>query len=244
MRDRDDDDDKQRAIYRERADAYDRLVRAEDVDGALGRALGALLARNEPRGLRALDVGCGTGRVAGVLLSLGVAEVVGVEREPAMLAVAARNHADAVARGALRLIEGDARALPLDDGDLPFDLAVAGWCFGHFRHWMPDGWRREIDLALDGLTRAVRPGGALVVIETLGTGHATPRAHPALDEYFEHLEARGFSRRWLRTDYAFGSIDEAAEVLGAFFPAALVAQIRHERWARVPECTGIWSRPR
>jgi len=78
-------------------------------------------------------------------------------------------------------------------------------------------------------------------VETLGTGHATPRTHAALDEYFEHLErAHGFARSWIRTDYAFADVDTAARVCGGFFGPALVERIRAERWARVPECTAVF----
>jgi len=233
------DDTKQQVIYRQGADAYDRLVGAEDADGSLPPAL-AEVAR--VRGARALDVGCGTGRVTRTLLALGARAVVGVDRAPAMLEVAARSlPADRVT-----LIEGDARAIDLAaiGGEGSFDLATAGWCFGHFRSWMPEGWREEIGRALDGMERAVAPGGTLVVIETLGTGHTEPRHHEALEEYFSLLESRGYARRWIRTDYAFASSDEAAQVLGAFFGEALIARIRAEDLARVPECTGIWHRTR
>lgn len=230
-----DAEDKQRDVYRDQADAYDRLVRAEDADGELPRALAQIV---DVRGACALDVGCGTGRVSGILLGLGAERVIGVDRAPAMLEVAARRYAADASRGALRLVEGDVRELTLD---AQVDVAAAGWCFGHFRHWMPDGWRDEVGRALDAMARAVRPGGALVVIETLGTGHTAPRRHAGLDEYFALLEERGFLRRWVRTDYAFASVDEAAAVLGAFFPDELTAQIREQGWSRVPECTGIWS---
>lgn len=116
-----------------------------------------------------------------------------------------------------------------------FDVATAGWCFGHFRHWMPDDWREDIDRALDAMTRAVRAGGALILIEMLATGHATPCVHAA-------LEACGFTRRALRADYAFGSVEEAVDVLGPFFGDELSERVREERWARVPKCTGMWSR--
>lgn len=232
----DEADEKQAAIYRDRAEDYERLVRAEDADAALPRALAELV---ELRGARVLDVGCGTGRVSRILLGLGATHVTGVDRAPAMLDVARRTLAGDVARGALTLVEGDARALPYESS---FDAAIAGWCFGHFRHWMPNGWRDEVERALDSMERAVRPGGACIVIETLGTGHTTPRTHAALDEYFALLEARGFVRRWIRTDYGFASVDEAATVLSAFFEGALVERVRREGWARVPECTGIWLR--
>ncbi len=234
----DDGDEKQRAIYRDRAEDYERLVRAEDVDGELLRALAELV---DVRSARVLDIGCGTGRVSRILLGLGAASVTAVDRAPAMLDVARRTLADDVTRGTLTLLEGDARELRFD---ATFDAAVAGWCFGHFRHWMPDGWRDDVARALDAMAAAVREGGTLVVVETLGTGHTTPRTHEALDEYFAFLEARGFTRRAIRTDYAFDSVDDAVSVLSAFFPDTLMARIREERWTRVPECTGLWSKRR
>ena len=232
-------DSKQQAIYREGADAYDRLVRAVGILGALPRAIAELAS---VQGARALDVGCGTGRVARTLLELGAREVVGIDRARAMLDVAARTlPADRVT-----LVEGDAREIDLAalGGEGSFDLATAGWCFGHFRSWMPEGWRADVGRALDGMERAVAPGGALFVIETLGTGRTEPRHDVPLEEYFALLESRGYARRWIRTDYAFASSDEAAEVLGAFFGEALIARIRAESLARVPECTGIWHRTR
>lgn len=233
-------DDAQREIYREHADAYDRLVRAEDAAGELPRAIAAIA---DVRGARVLDVGCGTGRLIRVLLELGAAHVTGVDRAEAMLGVAGRALSADVARGAVELVEADARALAAHGVAVgAFDLVTAGWCFGHFRHWMPEDWREDVDRALAAMSRAVRPGGMLIVIETLGTGHTTPREHAALDEYFAVLEAGGFTRRAIRTDYAFGSVDEAVEVLGPFFGEELSASIREHGWARVPECTGVWSR--
>lgn len=65
---------------------------------------------------RVLDIGCGTGRFAHQLVTRG-ASVVGVDREPAMLAVA---------RGRLHgpLVVGDALALPLRDDGADVTLAV------------------------------------------------------------------------------------------------------------------------
>lgn len=98
-----------------------------------------------------------------------------------------------------------------------------------------------MDAAVDEMLRVVRPGGPAVIVETLGTGHETPRRHEALDEYFAHLEARGFTRRWVRTDYAFATADEAAEVLGGFFGEAMAERVRARSWRRVPERTGLWT---
>jgi hypothetical protein len=88
----------------------------------------------------------------------------------------------------------------------------------------------------------VKRGGPTIVIETLGTGHETPRVHAALDEYFAFLEEAGFSRSWVRTDYVFADETEAARICGAFFGAPLVARIHENHWARVPECTAVFVR--
>ncbi|MFO0549972.1 MAG: class I SAM-dependent methyltransferase [Polyangiaceae bacterium] len=233
--------DKQRAVYLAQAEIYDRLVSAEDTARNLDAALAAAF---DWRGARVLDMGCGTGRMSRVLFGLGVRHVLGVDRAGPMLDVARERLAPLLAEGqSFELCEADAREV--DVGREPFDAAVAGWVFGHFRHWMPDGWRADVGRALDRLEQAVRPGGVAIVVETLGTNHESPRAHAALDEYFTFLEEeRGYTRTWVRTDYLFASAEEACEVLGAFFPEELIAAVRARGSAAVPECTGIWSRRR
>ena len=44
----------------------------------------------------------------------------------------------------------------------------------------------------------------------------------------------------MRTDYQFGSVDEAVRQLDWFFGAELTDRVKAERWLVVPECTGIW----
>jgi ubiquinone/menaquinone biosynthesis C-methylase UbiE len=133
----------------------------------------------------------------------------------------------------------DARDLPIEPSS--FDVAIAGWVFGHFRHWMPDNWQMTIGLALSEMARGVREGGQLVVIETLGTGGSTPRApNEGLAEYYAWLEGRGFARTCVRTDYEFPDVETAAEVTGAFFGSDFADRVRRESWKRIPECTGLW----
>ncbi len=227
----------QARIYEERAEAYDALISAEDSLGELARALDRVVSIE---GAVIADVGAGTGRIARTI-GARARKVHLIDRAAPMLEVA-RRRLEAQGDVEFEIHHADARALPLADASC--DAAIAGWVFGHFRHWMPEGWALEVDAAIAEMRRVVRPGGAIVVVETLGTGHATPRTHEALDGYFEHLErAHGFTRSWIRTDYQFADVETAARVCGSFFGEPLVAKIRAEDWARVPECTAIFSAP-
>jgi len=226
--------DKYARIYDDHADRYDELVAAEDVDHNLLPALQAVCSLD---GALVVEAGAGTGRLTRIMRSAG-ARVIATEIAPAMIGEATRrlgagpNWTAAVA---------DARALPVADGVA--DLAVAGWVLGHFRSWMADRWQHEIGRGLSELARVVRPGGAVIIIETLGTGFETPRPpNDQLAEYYAWLESHGFQRNAIRTDYAFGSVQEAARVCGFFFGDAFGKTVRDSDWARVPECTGVWSR--
>jgi ubiquinone/menaquinone biosynthesis C-methylase UbiE len=226
--------DAQAAVYETRAAEYDALIAAEDVDGALPRALDGLVRVD---GAIIADVGAGTGRFAR-LLARRAAHVHLIDRAAPMLDVARERLASDGATN-VTLHVSDARSLPLPDGAV--DLAVAGWVFGHFPHWMPDDWKTEVAAALAEMRRVVKPGGSIVIVETLGTGHETPRKHEKLDPYFAWLmESEGFAQTILRTDYGFPDVESAARICGAFFGDALVSTIRERGWARVPECTSVF----
>jgi ubiquinone/menaquinone biosynthesis C-methylase UbiE len=222
-------------IYAEHAAEYDALVRAEDAAGNLAAALVEWVTA----GSRVLEVGVGTGRVTEILLERG-ARVVGCEPAPAMLDLARRRLAAFADR--LELVASDALGLP--DFDAAFDAAVAGWVFGHACEWRRDRWRPWIAENLDRMERAVRAGGAVIVIETLGTGAEVPRPPtPELASYYAWLEdVRGYERRTLRTDYRFADAETAARATGFFFGEDFAARVRAEGLRRIPECTGLWWR--
>ncbi|MDI6906471.1 MAG: class I SAM-dependent methyltransferase [Thermoanaerobacterales bacterium] len=108
-----------------------------------------LFAVAEPRpGERALDAGCGTGRLIAELASLGLS-LMGVDLSEAMLDVA-RDRTRGLANVTLQ--RGNVEALPLPAGQ--FDLVIA---FNSLE-FTPDPAR-----AVEELWRLVRPGGRLVV---------------------------------------------------------------------------------
>jgi len=221
----------QETIYARHAEEYDHLVEAEDCDHHL---LPAILRVADVDGRDVLEVGAGTGRLTRLLVGAG-ARVRAFDRSQAMLDVARRHLGHAC-----RLEVADAELLPVEDGWA--DLAIAGWVFGHFRSWMPDDWQNHVTRGLVEMRRALKLGAPLVVIETLGTGSETPAPPNAgLAEYYAWLEAQGFRRTPIRTDYQFATIDEAASTMGFFFGDAFAERVRKERWTRIPECTGIWS---
>jgi malonyl-CoA O-methyltransferase len=91
--------------------------------------------------MRAIDVGCGTGRWTARLRAIGV------DASPAMLAVAARKEG---LRG--RLAAGDAAALPVAGGSA--DLVLCALTFGHIR---------DQAAAMREFARVLQPGGMLIL---------------------------------------------------------------------------------
>lgn len=224
-------------IYDHHAAAYDALVSREDHEENL---LAALREIAPGEGLDVVETGAGTGRVT-LLLAPFARRVRAFDRSAHMLSVA---RAKAAARGYAHLsFEVAAHdALPVDEGVA--DLAIEGWAFGHAVGWNPSAWRAEVDANVRALTRVVRPGGVVVLIETMGTGVDAPfEGGHALEVFHRHvIDELGFSHRCIRTDYAFESVDEAVERAGFFFGARMAERVRAKGWRVVPEFTGIYSR--
>ena len=138
------------------------------------------------------------------------------------------------------LTTGDNRRLPLAKGWA--DLALAGWTIGHLIGWHPDTWMSQVDLVLSEMERVLKPTGTMIILETLGTGRRSPKPPTSgLADYYTYLESKwGYSKKWIRTDYLFESVDEATELTGFFFGEELATFVAESRSRIVPECTGIW----
>ena len=101
-----------------------------------------------PRGLRLLDVGCGTGRR---LVGTRAACAVGVEPCGEMLAAGREVHDFGPE---VRTVEGDARALPLQDAS--FELVWCRLVVGHIA---------ECGAVYREMARVAAPGGHVVVTD-------------------------------------------------------------------------------
>ncbi len=152
-------------IYRDYAAIYAAIGQGAFAEALVGRILAAL--PTPPR--RALDLACGTGAAALALARAG-AEVVGVDRSPAMLDIAyarARDH-----RLPVPFIKADIRHLPIGRAvrqaaeaavspvtlhPASFDLITG--LYDSLNYLTGD---RDLELALTGAARLLAPSGRLI----------------------------------------------------------------------------------
>ncbi|MFJ4767669.1 class I SAM-dependent methyltransferase [Streptomyces uncialis] len=137
-----------------RARAYEALS-AVVFAGRRRRLYGRLVELSGARpGERALDIGCGTGYLAG-LLARSVTPggtVTGIDPAPAMIDYARRH----VRRDHCTFTRGVAEELPCEEG--AFDLVISSLAFHH----IPEDRRER---ALAEMFRVLRPGGRLLLAD-------------------------------------------------------------------------------
>jgi ubiquinone/menaquinone biosynthesis C-methylase UbiE len=224
-----------REIYRHQASEYEFLVSREDYQKNLPRALGQI---RPFEGLDVVELGAGTGRLTCMIAPLAKTILVS-DISSHMLDVAAAK-LEKTGLQNWQVAVADNRALPVVNRAA--DISIAGWSLGYCTIWYADSWRAEIAQALAEMKRVLRPGGIVVILETLGTGSEVPcPPTDALDAYYAWLEnEHGFSSTWIRTDYRFESLSEAQEATRFFFGDEFSDRIGREDWVILPECTGIW----
>jgi hypothetical protein len=118
-------------------------------------------------------------------------------------------------------------------------LVISGWSICYLALSGP-GWQDELTRGLVEFQRVLKPGGKIIIIETLGTGYEFPERYEVLTPYFEFLESHGFQSTFIRTDYHFRDLDEAKELSAFFFGDELAQQVVEKNWVILPECTGLW----
>jgi ubiquinone/menaquinone biosynthesis C-methylase UbiE len=222
-------------IYQNHADQYEQLTTHEDYEHRLYPALAAIRSFDRAD---IVEWGAGTGRVS-ALVAPYARSLIACDLNAPMLHVAA---------GKLRRSErlqwctlaADHRHMPLPDRCA--DIALSGWALGYLTAKYYADWKSQLARVIAQMRRVLRPGGTIIIIETLGTGMSEPQPPtPYLSDYYRLLEEEhGFHATWVRTDFKFDSLEQAASTISFFFGDEWDVRVRRNNWIVLPECTGIW----
>ena len=223
----------QKQIYLSEAEQYEALVSREDYQGNIPRALDEIVHVN---GLDVLDLGAGTGRLAG-LLAPRVRSMRAFDLSAHMLGVTVHK----LKKSALEhwtASVADHRFLPIPNQCA--DVIVSGWSVSYVAVWNPERWREELDQWFAEAKRVLRKGGHIILFESLGSGNESPQPLEHLANTYRWLDENGFQNKWIRTDYKFDSVEQSAEIAGFFFGDEMKKKIIRQKWAVLPECTGVY----
>lgn len=220
-------------IYSTEALKYQALVSREDYQGNL---LPSILAIDPLRGKNVLELGAGTGRIT--------CQIAPLARK--ITASDISHHMLGIGRACLASLGLANWYCSLESHTtLPFmndcaDVIIAGWSFCYAAIGAVDNWQGGLEKALSETARVLRPGGKLILIESLGTGFESPNRPDVLKNYLEYLDKDGFSSTWIRTDYLFTDFEEARELTSFFFGEDPLPMWEGENGVIIPECTGLW----
>ena len=225
--------DQQRKIYQSEGDRYEALISREDHQGNIPRAIDKIIDVN---GLDILDLGAGTGRLT-LMLAARARSIRAFDASAEMLRVC-RERLIASGLSNWQVDVADHRQLPIPAHSA--DLVVSGWSVSYLAVWNPEKQTSELDIWLDEMKRVLRRDGTILLFESLGTGNEQPVRLEHVESTYRWLDANGFENQWMRTDYQFETVDEAADLAGFFFGADMDLRIREKRSNILPECTGVW----
>lgn len=219
-------------IYDKQAEAYEAMI-SKQPDLA-----GVIYEIRPYEGLDVLDLGAGSGRLS-MLLAGDVRSLICTDIAQPMLDILDDKLSEASDSRNWTTVVADHRSLPIDSSSV--DLIVSGWSISYLADSSHDDWRENLKLVMTELQRVLRPGGTILILETMGTGTETPNPPDFLTGYYAQLEQQyGFSHQWIRTDYVFDTVEEALQNTGFFFGEELTDKIQVNQWSTVPECAGIW----
>lgn len=218
-------------IYTEEADKYELLISKQP---SLAEVIAEIKCYD---GLDIVDLGAGTGRLATVLAPMAKSVTLLDKAQP-MLNIAAAKLAKANAANWVT-IAADHRKLPLASRSA--DMIVSGWSVCYLANANVPDWQSNLRDMMNEMKRVLRPGGTVVLLETMGTGTEVPDPPAFLQPYYRSLaDDYGFSYKWVRTDYQFEHLSQAEELAAFFFGDDMARRVLANRWVRLPECAGVW----
>ena len=221
-------------IYRTQAENYEALVSREDNHGNILPAIEKILPLSDRD---VVELGAGTGRIT-CQLAPKVRSIRAFDISQHMLDTAiTKLKLSELSNWQLQV--ADHRALPL--ADQCADLVISGWSVCYIVVDHPQNWKEELEKVLTEISRVLRPGGKMILIETLGTGFVEPTPPDHLVKYYAWLIEKGFHHTWIRTDYHFENIESAKKLSEFFFGMEMNQKIIMDaNDVILPECTGIW----
>lgn len=225
--------DEQRRIYQSEGDRYEALISREDYQGNISRAIDEIIRVDA---LDVLDLGAGTGRLT-LLLAPRANSIRAFDTSAEMLRVC-RERLTASGLSNWQVDVADHRRLPVPNHSA--DLVVSGWSVSYLAVWNQEQRTSELDIWLDEMKRVLREDGMIILLESLGTGNEEPIHLEHVESTYQWLDVNGFQNKWIRTDYQFQSVEEAADLAGFFFGSDMAVRIREKQSTILPECTGVW----
>ena len=221
-------------VYGSKADQYERLISREDYINKIPQTLTNICIFE---GTDIIDLGAGTGRLTCLFAPIAKS-ISAFDLSEHMLEVTAGKLRNAGLNN-WKTIVADHRSLPVEDKCT--DIVLAGWSICYIASSNGYNWENNIREVIAEMKRVIRPGGYLIILETLGTGNETPQPPDFLQGYYNMLKNEfDFVHTFIRTDYEFTSIEEAEELTRFFFGDELADKVQKQRLTIVPECTGIW----
>ena len=226
----------QKNVYRYSPEDYDKLISFEDYQHNLTKHLDRHFDFTDKD---VLDLGAGTGRLTGWIARCAKS-IQAYDSSKAMLKAAAQKlkpqHADTLS---FHVKSHQDYAFEKNSAD----IIISGWSLCYLVTDDPVNWEKTLRDLLTRFSATLRKAGRIIIIETMGTGCATPTPPDHLIEYFEVLEDLcGFKKETIRTDYRFPDLGEARRLVELFFGPQTAAKIDPQTLL-LPENTAIFSNP-
>src|SRR5512143_1773571 len=170
----------EKTVYATDSERYEALISREDYQNNIQSGLKGII---DVKGLDVIDLGAGTGRLAG-MLAREARRLCAFDTSHHMLTMT-RDKLRTLAPGRGLTAVADHRFVPL--GAASSDLVISGWSVGYLAVWNPGTWRTELETWLSEMRRLLRPGGTLILLESLGTGNDSPIRLPHLENFYPWL---------------------------------------------------------
>ncbi len=218
-------------IYTNQAEQYNLMISRQP-------SLLAIIEEITPiKGQDVIDLGAGSGRLTSVLAP-HAKSILALDASAAMLEVNAQQLTQAGLSN-WKTSVADHRNIPADDNSA--DVIVAGWTVCYLTSSEVPNYKLNLEKIILEMKRVLRPGGTIVIMETMGTGYETPHPPEFLTQYYSLLEnSYGFSHKWIRLDYRFADLEEAERQARFFFGDKLADRVVVEKLVTLPECAGVW----